>query len=100
MKPSQKHILKTWIAAVLWLILITLESSSLGSAANTSRFVYPLLHFLIGLDPTLEVANGYTVRALPSSFLIDRTGNTVAIALGPRDWDGTAAHAIVESLLK
>ena len=51
MNPSQRHILKTWIAAILWLILITLESSSLGSAANTSRFLYPLLHFLIGLDP-------------------------------------------------
>jgi VanZ family protein len=48
---SQKQILKTWIAAILWLILITVESSNLGSAANTSRYLYPLLHFLIGLDP-------------------------------------------------
>jgi VanZ family protein len=51
LNPSDKHILKTWVAAILWLILITIESSNLGSAANTSRFLYPLLHFLIGLDP-------------------------------------------------
>jgi VanZ family protein len=51
LNSSQKHILKTWIAAILWLILITIESSNLGSAANTSRYLYPLLHFLIGLDP-------------------------------------------------
>jgi peroxiredoxin len=58
------------------------------------------LTFLIGLDPKLEVANLYTVRALPSTFVIDRSGNTAAVALGPRDWDGAAAHAVIESLLK
>lgn len=58
------------------------------------------LTFPIGLDPRLEVANRYTVRALPSSFLIDRTGNIVAVALGPRAWDGTAADAVIETLLR
>ena len=58
------------------------------------------LTFPIGLDPKLEVANRYTVRALPSSFLIDQDGYTAAVALGPRDWDGTAARAVVEALLK
>jgi peroxiredoxin len=58
------------------------------------------LTFLIGLDPNVEVANLYGVRALPSTFLIDRSGDTVAVALGPREWDGTAAHAVVESLLR
>ena len=58
------------------------------------------LSFPIGLDPTLEVANRYTVRALPSSFLIDRAGKTVAVALGPRDWNGKAAHDVVETLLR
>lgn len=58
------------------------------------------LTFPIGLDPKLEVANRYTVRALPSSFLIDKNGSTVAVALGPRDWDGTSANAVVEGLLK
>ena len=72
-----------------------------GGVEGVATFVKRLgLTFPIGLDPTLEVANRYTVRALPSSFLIDRNGNTVAVALGPRNWNGTAAHAIVDSLLK
>lgn len=58
------------------------------------------LTFPIGLDPEYEVANRYAVRALPSSFLIDRQGAVVAVALGPRDWDGTAARAVFESLLQ
>jgi VanZ family protein len=42
--------LKAWIAAVLWLGLIVFESSNLASSANTARLLYPLLHFLLGMD--------------------------------------------------
>jgi VanZ family protein len=48
---SDRHdVLRAWIAAILWLILIAIESSALLSAHNTSRILYPLLHFLFGLD--------------------------------------------------
>jgi len=48
---SNRHdLLKAWIAAILWLILIAIESSALLSAHNTSRILYPVLHFLFGLD--------------------------------------------------
>lgn len=68
---------------------------------RVAAFVKKLgLTFPIGLDPKLEVANRYTVRALPSSFLIDRQGNTVGVAMGPRDWDSTAAHGVIETLLR
>jgi VanZ family protein len=42
--------LKAWIAAVLWLIVIAIESTSYLSANNTSRFLYPVLHFLFGIN--------------------------------------------------
>jgi hypothetical protein len=48
----------------------------------------------------LEVANLYTVRGLPATFLINRHGRITALALGPRDWDSPAAHALMEILLK
>ena len=51
MNPAQKHLLKTWIAAILWLGLIVSESTNFASAENTSRILYPLLHFLFGLQP-------------------------------------------------
>jgi len=41
---------KAWIALVLWLIVITLESSDFASSQHTSRILYPLLHFLFGLN--------------------------------------------------
>jgi len=88
LNPSQRHIFKTWIAAILWLILITLESSSLGSAANTSRFLYPLLHFLIGLDP---------MRFLVWHVYIRKTGHFVGYFMLSlllfRAWRATLAHS-------
>lgn len=44
------HALKAWIAAILWLIVIAIESSDWLSAHHTSRILYPILHFLFGLS--------------------------------------------------
>jgi peroxiredoxin len=56
------------------------------------------LTFPIGLDPRMEMANTYGVRALPSSFIVARDGNLAALAIGPRAWDNDAAHSLIEGL--
>lgn len=58
------------------------------------------LTFPVALDPKLDVGNAYGVRALPSSFIVDREGYVAALALGPRPWDGDAAHSLIEGLLR
>ena len=40
-----------WLWVVLWLGVITIESTSALSSENTSRFLYPVLHYLFGIDP-------------------------------------------------
>jgi VanZ family protein len=48
---SDRHqALKAWIAAILWLIVIAIESTAWLSAHNTSRILFPLLHYLFSLD--------------------------------------------------
>jgi len=48
---SDRHqALKAWIALILWLIVIAIESTTYLSAQNTSHFLYPVLHFLFGID--------------------------------------------------
>ncbi len=58
------------------------------------------LTFPIGLDQKMAVADRYGVRGLPTSFLVNKAGTLVALALGPREWDGKAGQALIESLLK
>jgi VanZ family protein len=50
LNPDRHHVLKAWIAAILWLIVISIESTAWLSAHNTSRILYPVLHFLFGLS--------------------------------------------------
>ena len=62
------HVLKAWIAAVLWLIVIAIESTAWLSAHNTSRILYPIFHFLFGIDrESFE----------PWNFLLRKTGHVV-----------------------
>ena len=56
--------------------------------------------FPIALDPKMTVAEKYGVRALPSSFVIDRAGTMTGVALGPRSWDDAAAHGLVQAMLR
>ncbi len=96
--PSMERLYRRYKDRGFVIVAVSIDT---GKPEHVVAFVKQLgLTFPIGLDPKLEVADRFTVRALPSSFLIDREGNTVAVALGPRDWDGAAAHAVVESLLK
>lgn len=62
---------------------------------NEHTFTFP-----VGLDPRMAVAEQYGVRALPTSVLVDKKGALVALAVGPREWDGKAAHALIDGLLR
>ena len=50
LNPDQRNVLKAWIAAILWLIIIAIESTAMLSSHNTSRILYPLLHYIFALD--------------------------------------------------
>jgi peroxiredoxin len=81
--------------------LVVLAVSVDRTAAPVGPFVGELrLTYPIGLDPTMALAKEYGVRGLPASFLITRAGRLAARALGPREWDSSAAHAVVETLLR
>jgi peroxiredoxin len=58
------------------------------------------LTFPVGLDSSSALAEEYRIRALPSTYAIDGVRNVVAVAVGAREWDSRAAHAVVETLLK
>jgi peroxiredoxin len=82
------------------LVVIALSMDSGGAKTvrayvEHSKYTYP-----VGLDPKMEVAQLYGARSVPSTFIIDRSGMVRAIALGPRDWDGKAAFAYFDALLK
>jgi VanZ family protein len=70
---SDRHnVLKAWIAAILWLVVIAIESTALLSSSNTSRILYPLLHYIFGLD---------IIRFETWHFYIRKGGHVVGYAI-------------------
>jgi peroxiredoxin len=79
--------------------VVALSVDSQGREAVVSFVKEHKLTFSVGLDQTMQVAGAYGVRGLPATFLVDKEGRMVTAALGPREWDGAAAHALIRSLL-
>lgn len=96
--PSMERLHRAYKERGLVVLAVSIDSQG---ASVVEPFVKKFgLTFLIGLDPRMVVRERYGVWALPSTFLIDRKGKRVLFANGPREWDGKAAHAVIESLLK
>ena len=79
---------------VLAVSVDTEPAPAVRSFVQTHGYTYP-----VGLDPKMALARQYGVRALPSSFLVDKAGNLAARAVGSREWDSEAGHALVDLLL-
>jgi VanZ family protein len=99
--PHQKEILKTWIATGLWLGLIVVESTDSLSAAHTSRYLYPLFHFLFKMKlARFEVLHHYLRKMghfvgyfMLSLFMFASWRATLRQPSGPRwaaGWAGIA----------
>jgi VanZ family protein len=43
--------LRVWVPSVIWLAVIAVESTNLGSAERTGRVLYPIFHLLFEMDP-------------------------------------------------
>ena len=80
-------------------VVLAVSIDTDGEAAVVAFLREHGLTYPVALDPTMEVARLYTVRALPSTYLIDRKGRIAAMALGAREWDGPEAVALMEALL-
>ena len=69
-------------------------ASSIRQYAKELGLTFPLL-----LDPAGKIAADYGVVGLPTTFLIRRNGRAVALAVGPREWNGKSARSLFEMLL-
>jgi len=50
-------------------------------------------------DPKGRINAVYGVIGLPTTFIIGRDGRSVALAIGPREWNGKPARALIQALL-
>ncbi len=79
------------------MVAVSLDANPalVGPYVERARLTFP-----VALDPKMDLANSYGVRALPASFVVDPRGMVVAMALGPRAWDGPAARALMAGIAR
>lgn len=95
--PAMERLFRQHKDAGFTLVAISVDADpkKVGPFLSEHKLTMP-----IGVDPKMDLANAYGVRALPSSFVIARDGNLAALAIGPRAWDNDAAHSLVEGMLR
>jgi peroxiredoxin len=96
--PAMERLARTYQSRGLVVLALSVDREGAG-------VVRPFLKrhgltFPVGLDPQQAVARLYRVWALPSTFILDRTGAQLFLAQGARDWNSAAAHAFFGSLLR
>ena len=75
-------------------------SSDVQGAEVVQPFVTQLhLSFTTLLDATGQVTRLYGVTSLPTTYLLDREGRIVTVAIGGHDWATAEARALIISLL-
>ena len=70
------------------------------SDAQVKAFFEKLkLSFTTLLDVSGEVATGFAVNALPTTYVLDKQGRLIGAAIGSREWDSRASIALFEHLI-
>jgi cytochrome c biogenesis protein CcmG/thiol:disulfide interchange protein DsbE len=70
------------------------STSQIASFADANRMSFPIL-----LNPQGDVSSNYWVRAIPTSFLLDKKGVIKWKIVGGREWDGSNVLTTIDQLL-
>jgi peroxiredoxin len=81
-----------------------LEVVAVSSDVQGAEVVQPFmtrfdLRFTTLLDTTGQVTRLYGVTSLPTTYLLDREGRLVTVAIGGHDWAAADGRALITSLL-
>lgn len=78
--------------------LVTINLQEPASRVKAFFEAYKLT-FTALLDSTGEVGVSFGIRAIPTTFILDRTGRIIGRVNGPREWDSKASIALFENLI-
>jgi peroxiredoxin len=96
--PSMQRLYQTFKETEFVLLAVSMDRHGEEVArpfVDNLKLTFPVL-----LDTALEVGRRYSVRGLPTTYLIDPDGQMIGAAIGARDWYRTEAKALIAGLLQ
>lgn len=79
---------------VMWAVAMQEGREQVGAFVKENR-----LHFSALLDLDGEVSARYTIRGLPTTYIIDCGGHIIGHAVGPRSWNTPGVRTLLAALL-
>jgi thiol-disulfide isomerase/thioredoxin len=94
--PSMEKLHRKLIDKDFALVTISIRDS----AAEVKRFFKQnKLTFTALLDSSGKTVPGFSIRAIPTTLLLDKTGRIIGRVMGPREWDSRESIAMFEHLV-
>ncbi len=94
--PSMEKLYKRLNGQNFTMIAVNLQEPALR--VKTFLKKYPLT-FTILLDSKGEIGPQFGIRAVPTTFILDKNGGIIGKALGNRQWDSKESMALFEHLI-
>jgi peroxiredoxin len=94
--PSMEKLYKRLNGQDFTMIAVNLQEPALR--VKTFLKKYPLT-FTILLDSKGEIGPQFGIRAVPTTFILDKNGGIIGKALGNRQWDSKESMALFEHLI-
>jgi len=94
--PSMEKLQQKFKNKDFAMVTINLQESASQVKAFFEEFK---LTFTALLDSNGEVGASFGIRAIPTTYILDKTGRIIGLANGPREWDSKEAIALFENLI-
>jgi peroxiredoxin len=95
--PSMEKLYSEYQAKGLTILAVSIDigkEDAVKAFADKMGATFPIL-----LSTKGEITDSYWTWGTPTSYLIDRKGNMIGRALGPREWDSAASRSAIDALL-
>ena len=93
--PSMERLHRKLIGKNFAMVTVNIKES----ASQVKKFFEEYkLTFTALLDTTGEVSTGLSIRAIPTTFILDKSGKIIGSITGPREWDSKKTVAFFEQL--
>jgi peroxiredoxin len=96
--PSMERLYQTFKPTDFVLLAVSMDHQ--GEEVARPYVANLKLTFPVLLDKTSGVGRQYSVRGLPTTYLIDPDGRLIGAVIGARDWYRTEAKALIAGLLR
>ena len=96
--PSMERLYQTFKQTDFVLLAVSMDRQGAEVAkpyVDNLKLTFPIL-----LDSTAVVSRQYSVRGLPTTYLIDPDGLLIGVVIGARDWYRTEAKALIAGMLR